>query len=60
LNFAMEFLKRLCKAKYGIYDEGVDTPIGGELHVYGVGDDGRVSGYLKQRNMTKSIQHGRS
>jgi len=56
----MEFLKRLCTAKYGIYREGVPTPIGGEVHVYGVGSDGRIAEYVKQQNMTKTILDGRS
>jgi hypothetical protein len=51
----MEFLKRLCTAKYGIYREGVATPIGGVVHVYGVDIGGRVSEYMKQRDMTKTI-----
>jgi hypothetical protein len=56
----MEFLKRLATAKYGVYEEGAPTPIGGVVYVYGVGNDGRVSKYVKQRNMTKTILPGRA
>jgi hypothetical protein len=41
----MEFLKRLCTARYGIYAEKTPTPIGGQVHVYGVARDGRVCRY---------------
>jgi hypothetical protein len=30
----MEFLKRLCTARYGI-GEGIPTPVGGDVHVWG-------------------------
>ena len=45
----MEFLKRLCSEKHGIYQEGTPSPIGGEVHVYGVGHDGRICRYSKHR-----------
>jgi len=54
----MEFLKRLCTAKYGIYDENTSTPIGGEVHVYGVGRDGGISKYSKGRNDTRILRPG--
>lgn len=56
----MEFLKRLCTAKYGIYDVGAPTPIGGEVHVLGVGRDGEIRRYVKGRNEVKTIRPGRT
>jgi hypothetical protein len=56
----MEFLKRLCTAKYGIYDPDTPTPIAGEVHVYGVGRDGRVCEYLKHRNQVHILRPGRT
>jgi hypothetical protein len=49
----MEFLKRLCTSRYGIYAEAVPTPVGGEVHVFGVGRDGRIVEYRKGRAQTR-------
>lgn len=46
----MEFLKRLCTAKYGIYATDTPTPIGGVVHVFGVGRNGEIREYAKGRN----------
>lgn len=56
----MEFLKRLCTAKYGIYDEHVPTPIGGDVHVFGVGRDGAVRAYRKDQKQVKTVRLPRS
>ena len=56
----MEFLKRLCTAKYGIYAEDTPTPIGGEVHVYGVGRDGRIVEYRKGRGQVQTHRAGRT
>ncbi len=56
----MEFLKRLCSAKHGIYNENVPSPISGEVHVYGVGLDGRVCEYLKHRSQAATLRQGRT
>jgi hypothetical protein len=56
----MEFLKRLCTAKYGIYRPGIPTPIGGEVHVFGVGRDGRICEYSKGRDQIAILRKGRS
>jgi hypothetical protein len=55
----MEFLKRLCGSGYGIYREGTPTPISGNVHVFGVGRDGGVSEYVKQRSQVKTVRKGR-
>lgn len=55
----MEFLKRLCSSKHGIYDEGTPSPIDGDVHVYGVGRDGRICRYPKIRNQVETIRQGR-
>ena len=55
----MEFLKRLCTSSYGIYAEGVPTPIGGVVHVYGVGRDGVVREYVKKRRDVRELRAGR-
>jgi hypothetical protein len=52
----MEFLKRLCTAKYGIYDEGTPTPVAGRVHVYGVGRDRQVRCYSKDRNQVTIVR----
>lgn len=51
----MEFLKRLCTARYGIYDPDTPIPIAGEVHVYGVGRDG-----LKHRTQVQTPRPGRT
>jgi hypothetical protein len=56
----MEFLKRLCSAKHGIYTENVPSPISGDVHVYGVGLDGRVCEYLKHRSQVATLRQGRT
>ncbi len=56
----MEFLKRLCTSKYGIYDENVPTLIAGDVHVFGVGRDGAVREYRKDRKQVKTIRAPRS
>ncbi len=56
----MEFLKRLCTAKYGIHGENVPTPIAGDVHVVGVGRDGAVREYRKNRNQMKTLHASRS
>jgi hypothetical protein len=57
----MEFLKRLCTARYGIYAEKTPTPIGGQVHVYGVARDGRVCRYGgKGRKDVKTLRRGRT
>lgn len=55
----MEFLKRLCSTTHGIHNEGTPSPIGGDVHVYGVGRDGRTCRYPKKRNQVETIRHGR-
>jgi hypothetical protein len=56
----MEFLKRLCTAKYGIYADDTPTPVAGVVHVYGVGRDGRVAEYVKDRDHVKTHRSGRT
>jgi hypothetical protein len=56
----MEFLKRLCSTKHGIYRENTPTPIDGEVHVYGVGRDGRVCQYSKHRSQIATLREGRT
>jgi hypothetical protein len=55
----MEFLKRLCSPKHGIYNTSTPTPIDGDIHVYGVGLDGRICEYMKHSNQVKTHRHGR-
>jgi hypothetical protein len=55
----MEFLKRLCSPKHGIYNKNTPTPIDGDVHVYGVGLDGRVCEYKKHSNQVETHRHGR-
>jgi hypothetical protein len=55
----MEFLKRLCTAEYGIYEVGTPTPIGGVVHVLGVGRDGEIRRYVKGRQDVKTLRPGR-
>ena len=56
----MEFLKRLCTAKYGIYSENARTPVGGTVHVYGVGRDGMIVRYPKGREQVQIVRPGRT
>jgi hypothetical protein len=56
----MEFLKRLCTAKYGIFKPGTPTTVAGDVHVLGVGLDGRVAEYRKHRNQTRFVRAGRT
>lgn len=56
----MEFLKRLCSAKHGIFDESTAAPVAGEVHVLGVGRDGRVAEYRKLRGQTQLLRGGRA
>jgi hypothetical protein len=56
----MEFLKRLCSPKHGIYRKNTPTPIDGDVHVYGVGLDGRICEYMKHSNQVKTHRQGRS
>jgi hypothetical protein len=56
----MEFLKRLCTAKYGIFKPGTPTTVAGDVHVLGVGPDGRVAEYRKHRNQTRFVRAGRT
>jgi hypothetical protein len=57
----MEFLKRLCTAKYGIFAEGTPTPIGGTVFVYGVDRDGRVCEFGgKGRDQVRVLRPGRT
>jgi hypothetical protein len=56
----MEFLKRLCSPKHGIYSKNTPTPIDGDVHVYGVGLDGRICEYMKHSNQVKTHRQGRS
>ena len=55
----MEFLKRLCSSKHGIYDSKTDSPVGGDVHAYGVACDGEVKEYVKLRRDTKILRPGR-
>jgi hypothetical protein len=55
----MEFLKRLCSPKHGIYSTNTPTPIDGDVHVFGVGLDGRICEYMKHSNQVKTHRHGR-
>jgi len=56
----MEFLKRLCSAKYGIYDEKTLPPVTGKVHVLGVGRDGRICDYHKGKNQVQTPRPGRT
>jgi hypothetical protein len=56
----MEFLKRLCSAKHGIYDENTPTPVAGKVHVYGVGRDGRICDYHKGKDQVATPRPGRT
>jgi hypothetical protein len=56
----MEFLKRLCTAKYGIYDENTPPPVGGKVHVLGVGRDGRICDYHKGRDQVETLRPART
>lgn len=51
----MEFLKRLCTAKYGVYAPGVPSPVGGVVHVLGVGRSGEVRSYPKGRDDVRTM-----
>src|SRR4051812_38415683 len=55
----MEFLKRLCTAKYGVFNPETPTPIGGEVFVYGVTRDGAIRRYSKDRGQVKVVAPGR-
>lgn len=55
----MEFLKRLCSPKHGIYSKNIPTPIDGDVHVYVVGLDGRICEYVKHSDQVKTLQEGR-
>jgi hypothetical protein len=55
----MEFLKRLCTAKYGIYEVGTPTPVGGVVHVFGVARTGEIRKYVKGRNDVQTVRPGR-
>lgn len=55
----MEFLKRLCTSKYGIYAPQIDPPIAGDVHVYGVTRKGEVREYVKGRHDVRTIRAGR-
>jgi hypothetical protein len=59
-RFRMEFLKRICTWKYGIYDRNVPTPISGVVHVYGVTRNGAVRQYVKGRDDARTIIDGRA
>jgi hypothetical protein len=60
-HMRMEFLKRLCTARYGIYQEGTPAPIGGVVHVWGVARNGEVRRYTgKGRKDVKTMHAGRS
>lgn len=56
----MEFLKRLCTAKYGIYQPDTPTPVAGVVHVVGVGRDGAIRKYIKSRNEIQMVRPGRT
>jgi hypothetical protein len=56
----MQFLNRLCSAKHGIYDENTLPPVDGDVHVYGVGRDGRVCRYYKLRDQVAVLRPGRT
>ena len=55
----LEFLKRLCSSRHGVYAQGVPTPIAGDVHVYGVGPKGRVCQYPKIRQQTQVLMKER-
>jgi hypothetical protein len=55
----MEFLKRLCSSKHGIYAPHADSPVGGDVHVYGVTVSGEVREYVKARHDVKIVRPGR-
>jgi hypothetical protein len=55
----MEFLKRLSTSKYGIYAPSVPSPVGGDVHVYGVDLSGAVFEYVKGRHDVKTLRPGR-
>jgi hypothetical protein len=44
----MEFVKRLYSQKHGIYRKS-SAPVGGKVHVVGVGRDGEIRKYSKIR-----------
>lgn len=56
----MEFLKRLCTAKYGIYARDTPSPVGGVIHVCGVARDGGIREYGKGRQDAKTLRPGRT
>jgi hypothetical protein len=56
----MEFLKRLCSADHGIFKVGTLPPVAGDVHVLGVGRDGRIAEYRKLRQHTRSLRVGRT
>jgi hypothetical protein len=55
----MEFLKRLCTDKYGIYSPGVPSPIGGDVHVLGVSPKGEIKRFAKGRQEVRVLVPGR-
>ena len=55
----MEFLKRLCAPKHGIYDLNAPTPVAGKVHVIGVGGDGRICDYHKGKDQVRVLRPGR-
>jgi hypothetical protein len=50
----MEFLKRLSSEKHGIYRKS-PAPLGGEVHVFGVGRDGVIMTYPKIRKQARAV-----
>jgi hypothetical protein len=54
----MEYLKRLCTAKYGVWDEHTPTPIAGDVHVLGIDRAGRRIDCSK--NEAKTTREGRT
>ena len=55
----MELLKRLCSPKHGIAEPDFVTPIGGDVHVYGVSREGEIREYVKHRGDVRIRRPGR-
>jgi len=51
----MEFLKRLYSEKHGIYRRS-SAPLGGQVHVFGVGSTGEVRQFPKFRKQAKTLR----
>jgi hypothetical protein len=51
----MEFVKRLYSDRHGIYKKS-PAPLGGDVHVFGVGLDGEIRHYPKIRTQVKTLR----